>query len=251
MNTFPSGYCASLPYLDGETDTSPGWGWSALILPYLERQTVQQAADFRLPIEHPRNSLAVKAGIPVYLCPSDMVALAPYQVPDAAGQPLMWGAPSSYAGCVGNDASEVAGPGGTGILYRNSGTRMADLTDGSSATILIGERAWANAQGIWAGAVAGGVCLRGKYNRCPAGGAAWAAPPTLNLAHAHLNNAAADLDGGLDDFSSLHVEGANFVFADGSVRFLRSVPDDGSGGSVLQSLGTRSGGEVIPGDWMR
>ena len=248
---FPAGYLASTAYVDGQHDTTPGWGWAAGLLPYLEQQTLLQAIDFRRPIDDPQNLRAVRTSVAIYLCPSDMVAPIAFTVPDAAGQPVVSASPLSYAGCVGNDASDVAGPSGSGIFYRNSATRMADLTDGSSVTLLAGERAWANAQGIWAGAVAGGVCLRGQYNRCPAGGAAWAPAPTLTLAHAHLNNAIADLDGGLDDFSSLHVEGANFLFADGSVRFVHSVPDDAPGGTVFQALGTRSGGEVIPGDWMQ
>lgn len=250
MSRFPPGYWAWGAYVDGETDTSPGWGWASCLLPYLEQQPLQQAIDFRLPIDHPLNGPAVCTSIAVYLCPSDIVLSKPYSVPDAAGQPVVLAAPSSYAGCVGNDASDVAGPSGSGVFYRNSATRMADLTDGSSVTILVGERAWANAQGIWAGAVSGGVCLRGKYNRCPPG-APWADAPILNLAHAHLNNATADPDGGLDDFSSLHPKGSNFVFADGSVRFIPSLRDDATTDMVFQGLGTRSGGEVIPGDWLR
>ncbi|HJT34405.1 MAG TPA: DUF1559 domain-containing protein [Pirellulales bacterium] len=251
MNRFPPGYCAVGAYMDGQTDTSPGWGWASCLLPYLEQQALQQTIDFRRPIEHPVNGSAVRTSIASYLCPSDIVASEQFSVPDAAGQPVVVAAPSSYAGCVGNDASDVAGPSGSGVFYRNSATRLADLTDGSSVTILVGERAWANAQSTWAGAVSGAVCLRGKYNRCPVGGAAWAAASTLNLAHAHLNNATADPDGGLDDFSSLHPEGSNFVFADGSVRFLASLPDDTPAGMVFQGLGTRSGGEVISGDWLR
>jgi prepilin-type processing-associated H-X9-DG protein len=51
----------------------------------------------------------------------------------------------------------------------------------------------------------------------------------------------------------LHLGGANFLFGDGSVRFLRSVPGDNADGSytrdsiALQALGTRAGGEVITG----
>lgn len=32
----PPGYLAVGPYVDGETDTAPGWGWPAFLLPYLE-----------------------------------------------------------------------------------------------------------------------------------------------------------------------------------------------------------------------
>jgi prepilin-type processing-associated H-X9-DG protein len=59
----------------------------------------------------------------------------------------------------------------------------------------------------------------------------------------------------MDDFGSRHVGGSNFVFADGSVLFLRSVPSDNPNGSytpdgvIFQALGTRASGEVVPGDW--
>jgi prepilin-type processing-associated H-X9-DG protein len=41
-------------------------------------------------------------------------------------------------------------------------------------------------------------------------------------------------------FWSLHSGGANFAFADGSVRFLRYSADD-----VMPALATRAGGEVV------
>jgi prepilin-type processing-associated H-X9-DG protein len=70
------------------------------------------------------------------------------------------------------------------------------------------------------------------------------------LAHSHLNNALSDTDGGLDDFSSNHVAGSNFLFADGSVQFLRSIAGDNGDGSystdsiAFQALGTRANGDI-------
>jgi len=120
---------------------------------------------------------------------------------------------------------------------------------------MIGERAWGNAKGIWAGAIANGVILRGEQNPNPPSGAPWYPAAALVLAHSHLNNPQAHPDGGLDDFSSKHTGGSNFVFADGSVRFLRSVPGDLPDGSytadslIFQALGTRANGEVVPADF--
>jgi prepilin-type processing-associated H-X9-DG protein len=130
---------------------------------------------------------------------------------------------------------------------------LTDITDGTSNTLMIGDRSFGNVQGIWAGAISGGVCLRGPYNPCPGSGAASYPAATLVLAHSHLNNTNTDTDGGLDDFSSRHFGGSNFVFADGSVRFIRSVPSDNADGSytpdslAFQALGTRNRGDLSQG----
>jgi prepilin-type processing-associated H-X9-DG protein len=139
-------------------------------------------------------------------------------------------------------------------LYRNSRVRLTDITDGTSETILIGERAWGNAKGVWAGAIPGGVIQRGQSNPCqPNVPGAWYPAATLVLAHAHGNNPLVDADGsaGMDDFSSKHTGGSNFLFADGSVHFIFSMPSDNPDGSYprldlqFQALGTRSNGEVV------
>ena len=66
--------------------------------------------------------------------------------------------PTSYSACCGGDESGTSDPTSLGILYRNSKTRMVDITDGASHTIIVGERSWSNARGIWAAAISGGVC---------------------------------------------------------------------------------------------
>ncbi|HMF19193.1 MAG TPA: DUF1559 domain-containing protein, partial [Gemmataceae bacterium] len=247
-HAFPPGYLASGPYSDGFTDTGPGWGWAAFLLPYIEQDNVFRQININLPVQ---SSPAAVQTISVFLCPADTYPVGTFALPDAFGNTIMMAAPSSYAACAGGDESETDGPTGRGIFYRNSRTRMIDIKDGTSSTILVGERAWSFANGIWAGAVPGAVCLRGQQNPCPGVAAAWSPAATLVLAHSHLNNTTTDTDGGLDDFSSRHFGGSNFLFADGHVSFLRSIPSDNPDGSftsdsiAFQALGTRSGGEVI------
>jgi prepilin-type N-terminal cleavage/methylation domain-containing protein len=253
---FPPGYCASGSYLDGATDTSPGWGWAAYILPYVEQQTVYRQLNFYQPAQ---NSPAIQTVLPMFLCPSDLTPPGAFPVPDGFGNTVCPAAPTSYAACCGSDASDTRDRTGNGVFYRNSRTRIADITDGTSSTILVGERAWANANGAWAGAIPGGVLRRGSSNPCqPNIPGAWYPSSTLALAHAHMNNALVDPDGsaGMDDFSSMHFGGAFFLFADGSVHFVRSVSTDNPDGSyttdgvIFQALATRAGGEVVPGDFI-
>jgi len=255
---FPPGYVACEPYIDGATDTTPGWGWAAFITPFMEQSTLYYAINFNLPLQDPQNAPVTQAVIPEYLCPSDIVESGPFAVPDAFGNTVAMAAPSSYAACVGSDDSSTTDPTANGIFYRNSPTSMADVRDGLSSTIMVGEKAWSNANGIWAGAMSGAVLRRGKLNPCqPDVPGAWYPAATLILSHAHLNNALIDSDGsaGMDDFSSRHSGGSNFVFADGSVHFIHSIPSDNPDGSysgdglIFQALGTRSGKEPVAGDW--
>ncbi len=249
----PPGYTASGPYVDGATDTTPGWGWAAYLLPYVEQDLLYHQLNFKQPVQ---NSLASRTVAKGYLCPSDLTAGGAFPVPDGFGTTICTAGSSSYAACCGGDESDTFGPDGLGVFYRNSQTRLTDITDGTSLTILIGEKAWSNANGVWAGAINDAVCKRGQLNPCPGGGSSYPAA-TLVLAHSHLNNTRTDPDGGLDDFSSRHPDGSNFVFADGSVHFLRSIRGDNPDGSytqdslIFQALGTRANDDnaIIPSSW--
>jgi prepilin-type processing-associated H-X9-DG protein len=222
-------------------------------LPYLEQDNLFRKLDFSQPV---KNSPGIQTILSVFLCPSDLAPSEAFPVPDGFGITISLAAPSSYAACVGGDESATDDRTGLGIFYRNSQTRFIDITDGTSQTIMIGERSWSNVNGIWAGAINNAVCKRGQFNACPGTGAAWYPAPTLVEAHSHLNNTTSDTDGGLDDFSSRHPGGSNFVFADGAVHFLRSVPgDQGTGGYtsdslIFQALGTRANGDTVSADWL-
>jgi prepilin-type N-terminal cleavage/methylation domain-containing protein len=247
----PPGYRASGPYVDGATDTSPGWGWAAFILPYLEQDPVYRQLNLSQPIQ---NSPAIQTMLPVFLCPSDLTPQSPFSVPDGFGNTVCLAAPTSYAACCGSDASDTRDPTGNGVFYRNSRIRMVDIKDGTSETIMVGERAWAKAQGAWAGAIPGGVIMRGQNNPCqPDIPGAWYPSSTIPIAHAHMNNALVDPDGsaGMDDFSSMHDGGSLFLFADGSVHLIRSITNDSPDGSYtgdglsFQALATRAGNDLI------
>ncbi len=239
QQSFPPGYLAISSYSDGATDTAPGWGWAAFLLPYLEQDNLYRQINFAQPVQ---NSAAAQVVLPGFLCPSDLVPPGPCLLTDAGGRPVCPAAPSSYAATVGPDASEADGPDGLGVFYRNSRVRLTDVTDGTSNTTLVGDRAWSQTNGIWAGAPAGAVVRAGAQNPWPS---ATASAPVLVLVHNNWVNIRTDSDGGLDDFSSNHPGGANLLFADGSVHFVQSVTGEGQLHADFQALGTRAGGEVV------
>jgi prepilin-type N-terminal cleavage/methylation domain-containing protein/prepilin-type processing-associated H-X9-DG protein len=235
LTSFPPGYSASAAY----PDTTPGWGWPAFILPYIEQDNLYRQIDFSQPIQ---STSAVQAVLVLFRCPSDIVPSAPFSLTDATSAPVCTAGPTSYAATVGQDASEVDAPTGDGIFYRNSRTRIADIIDGTSNTTMAGDRAWCQANGIWAGAPPTAITRAGTMNTWPN---ATAPPQALMLVHNNWVNITTDADGGLDDFSSNHLGGVNLLYGDGSVRFMRSITVDGQEHRDFWALGTRAGGEVI------
>jgi prepilin-type N-terminal cleavage/methylation domain-containing protein/prepilin-type processing-associated H-X9-DG protein len=235
QQSLPPGYYATAPY----PDTTPGWGWGAFLLPYVEQEPLYRQINFNQPVE---SSPAIRTMVKTYLCPSDLPPLTPFPITDGSFSTLALAAPSSYAATVGDDSADCADPTGNGVFYRNSRTRFADITDGTSHTTLLGDRAWLQTKAIWAGAPNNATVSAGQQNP-------WqnstAPAPVLVLAHNNWINIRTDADGGLDDFSSNHPGGANIGFADGSVRFLRSITADGQDHRDFWAMGTRSGGEVI------
>ncbi len=266
----PPGYAATAPSGDPNFATAPGWGWASYILPYLDQAPVyaqlRTAIDTNLSITDPSVAAAIQARIPQYVCPSDVVPDGPFLVYSLAGNtsyPLVYseGAPGtllagpcSYAACCGRDEdSDADGITGSGVFYCNSATRLVDIHDGTSNTILIGDRAWSNANGVWAGAIPGCATVIGALNPTLLdlfGGYPLSpiyAPSVLVQARAHLINPSTDADGGFDDFSSRHPGGANFLFADGSVHFIATTPSDpapGSPGAILSPFAPS-----VPGSW--
>lgn len=233
VSRFPPGY------VTGATSpaTANGWGWSAMLLPYLDQTPLYRKINFLLPVEHPNNAAAIQTTISGFLCPSDTVDNSPFRLTDATGTLITTAAPSCYAATVGDDSSETDDLTGNGTFFRNSGIRLAELKDGASNTALVGDRAWAMTNGIWAGAPNNAVCRAGNQNPWPF---ATGPSPDFVLVHNNWINILSDSDGGLDDFSSQHLGGVHILFADGSVRFIKSITQDGALRRAFWAMGTRA-----------
>jgi prepilin-type N-terminal cleavage/methylation domain-containing protein/prepilin-type processing-associated H-X9-DG protein len=170
-------------------DAGPGWGWAALILPFLDEVSLAHDLNKNVPLWDPSNRSAVSTEVPIFLCPSVSNSRKPYFVQDKQGDRLTrFGEPirlgrSHYVAnhgqesCWGNCSSaertiifediydsqtrEVVVRGDTkqvadGPFYRNSQIDYSAITDGLGSTIFIGEHSSKLSDKSWAGIVPGG-----------------------------------------------------------------------------------------------
>jgi prepilin-type N-terminal cleavage/methylation domain-containing protein len=221
----PPGFFATLP---PGNEVGPGWGWAFFLLPYLEQDPLYRSQDRTKPVS---SSPLLTMVLPIFLCPSD-IASDPFQVYGPGGVPIsgLFAAPSSYAAVVGGDETEVTTGDSTGefhgCFYRNSRTRIADIKDGTSHTAFVVERAAGITQGTWAGAIPGARLRMGPKNPANMLNPNMDYDPDIfSLAHTNWINATNDQsdDGGTDDSSSFHSNGANHLMGDGSVRFIPNI----------------------------
>ncbi|WP_020474378.1 DUF1559 domain-containing protein [Zavarzinella formosa] len=239
LDRFPAGFVSGAPSLNAE-GTGPGWGWGALLLPYLEQDNLYRQINLSLDIRDPSNATARVKPLSVFRCPSDQPKGGDtFTIVDASGAALCTVAYGNYVGVGGTEEVTGKPDTGNGVLYRNSQVRIADILDGSSNTIFAGERqSTRSPMTTWVGAVTGCV------NPPVATGYDNEGPPTLILtntgyaADARVPNNPLDH---VEDTSSRHPSGVMFLYGDGSVRFLRQTLNP----KTWEALGTRAGGEVL------
>jgi prepilin-type N-terminal cleavage/methylation domain-containing protein/prepilin-type processing-associated H-X9-DG protein len=250
--TMPPGQCTAFP-----TDLGPGWSLFALMSPYLEQQVLTNSLNFSLLIADPTNQTTRETRIATYVCPSDTaptnVSMYDCGEPPVAGNiplPVLENlGPNSYVGCLGGaDSGYPASLVGcyeyqpfNGIFHRNSRVRIAEITDGTSNTVGIGERDDYFVTTNWVGVIPGAEAI---YNPQRGRGCNnWRPPLIAVLAHGRQFTVNAP-NASPGAFQSQHPGGGNFLFMDGSVRFIKatiSLP-------TMWSVCTRNLGEVISGD---
>ncbi|MCE9561182.1 MAG: DUF1559 domain-containing protein [Planctomycetes bacterium] len=230
----------SLPvgYYPNGTGTFTYTGWQLQLLPYIEQGALWSQSVTYLQANTGNTDTnafpACGAQLPMFICPSN--TRPPVFTYGGVNYEL-----SSYLGCAGT-TSRVSGT-GDGVLFASSAVRLTDITDGTSNTIAIGERpATGDLQYGWGFAPYGsgtgdGDTLLGTRDTGVASTMGDLAT-NVGLQPAKSPNNTADIDGA--HFWSFHTGGANFLYSDGSVRFLQYSAD-----SVLPQLGTRAGGEVF------
>jgi prepilin-type processing-associated H-X9-DG protein len=209
------------------------------LLPHIEQGNLAQQINFNLPVEDPSNLAARTTIVKPYVCPSDR-STGLFTIYDKNNTPLAQAATNSYAAChgIGVDLDEELDD-FNGMFSRNSRVRFADVTDGTSSTIAIGERGSFFTQTPWAGAVSFGT-TRITPGAPTNNATAIEDAPTQTLVHVAVHTVN-DPNSDPEDFFAPHTGTANFLFVDGSVRPVRT----GISISVLQALATRNGGEVV------
>jgi prepilin-type N-terminal cleavage/methylation domain-containing protein/prepilin-type processing-associated H-X9-DG protein len=252
---FPPAFVNKGPY--GPTNFSFAHGWAPFILLFIEQEQLANLYRWDFPLYAVENQPVVSRQLRTFQCPSTpeqdrYITFGPFQVFGTKG------ACGDYAATLGVDAglaqrgwvdqvgdyrgalTHVPTPALT-VSLDATATRFADLMDGASNTILLAEdagrpRRWLAGQsgldqvlegGAW-NHFKGGIILQGKT-----------ADGTANLGTCSMNCT------NNGEVYSFHTGGAQAVFADGSVHFLRGSINI----RVLARLITRVGGEVVSGDF--
>jgi prepilin-type processing-associated H-X9-DG protein len=204
-------------------------GWAVQLLPFIEHGNVYRRIDFRYGVYADANSTALTNRFNIFLCPASMLGEI------------------NYAGCH-HDVEAPIDADNHGVLYLNSHVGYDDIGDGLAYTILLGEIYSGPSLG-WASGTRASLRNTGSPIN--------ARDPTISGARkrfADPSERRAEMESLIDDgliplnfiggFASQHGWGANFLFCDGSVRFV----SQGIDGRVYCRLGNRADGEVISGD---
>jgi prepilin-type N-terminal cleavage/methylation domain-containing protein/prepilin-type processing-associated H-X9-DG protein len=241
----PAGYISN--YLADGTDTGPGWGWGAMILPQLDHVPLYNAVNFSMPIEALANSTARVTKLYTWICPSDRVDPTwPAMQRDPSGTPtqvICQVAPSNYVGVFG-----ITEPGinGEGIFSRDVSIGIRDITDGTSQTMAVGERSHKLGEATWTGAVTGAILYPPPGDTDGVGRPRTENASGMILGHTGEHKGPGDPTSDVNQFYSVHAgKGVHFLFADGHVQFLKSTMNY----QTYTALSTRAGGEAISGEY--
>ncbi len=237
QGTFPP---ASINYgPDGTTPWPIVHGWGPFILPDIEQQALYDLYRWDVAHFHPANNPVGATQLPIFQCPSAepnrYATMGPFAYFGTRG------ACGDYAYTSGVDPALAIGDSRGVLTPAPTPTGFKDITDGTSNTILLTEdagrpRLWQAgkagpdqvvAGGPWTG-FKNGITLRGSTPD----GMMKPGPCAINCTNDR-------------EVYSFHTGGANAVFADGSVHFLKATIDI----RILAGLITRAGGEVLGSDW--
>jgi prepilin-type N-terminal cleavage/methylation domain-containing protein/prepilin-type processing-associated H-X9-DG protein len=228
----PCGAIPNLPRYD-----YPALTWLGRILPYIEQETAWQntVADYAASRNPFRGPPHVNFSLPIalYSCPSDPRGPGPHRTHRNRVVAV-----TSYLGNLGTDHTKK-----DGVLYSGSRTRFGDISDGTTHTLMVGERP--PAPDFWYGWWYAGVGMAASGSPDSVLGVRelrLGAPftPSCQTGPYQFEGTTITDPCGVFHFWSLHPGGGHFLMCDGSVHFLRYSAD-----KVLPALATRAGGESV------
>ncbi len=218
-------------------------GWLVQILPYIEESVTFNHVDFSTGVYDEKNLPVRELVIETFLCPSDGQGFGPGV------------AVANYAGCH-HDVEAAIDAENHGVFFLNSHIGSRDVTDGTSHTIYVGEKRndrfeiapdpdqqTENPEKARLGWMSGTrATLRNT-------GTMVNATPLIGFPSKYAGVRGSEADEEVEPptdplwvggFSSWHPGGANFLFGDGSVRFIAETIDP----ELYQQLGHRADGEL-------
>ena len=229
-----------------------GGSFFAMILPQPEQTTLHEQIDFNRPITDPVNQFARSTRVNAFQCPGDTWDQPVTVWPGSIGIDDL--SHNSYVGCPGEADPTGNGPTGSylaryeelslnGMFHRNTAIRYRDITDETSNTIGIGERASMFSPSGWAGVIPGGQTVFSQRIATQRGEAVGdTVRPAITMTTVHVRsggpNAPTGSPGG---FRGSHAAGANFLLMDRLTRAISSNVDI----RLFQAFAGRNDG-VIP-----
>jgi prepilin-type N-terminal cleavage/methylation domain-containing protein/prepilin-type processing-associated H-X9-DG protein len=249
LGRFPPGINKANP------DPTLRYNWVIALLPYMEEDAIyrrynRNPATWNTNYFDPAGNFGgpdapIALTFKPLVCPSDNGM--PSEAKDTTQSPPQQWALISYKANAGTVSYPNGSETGDGMMYvAHRGHRIADVTDGTSNTLLFGERycfdriydqytgdklhywGWAYYASN-AGDILSGTSVPMNFN-LPENF------PTLPVAQQVLLVVQRR-----SNFGSGHTGGANFALVDGSVRFIQ----DTIAKATYAALGTRAGGEVV------
>ncbi len=226
--------------------TPPGISWHVMVLPYLEQDAVYNVltptVDARVADDSP-----VQAWLTMYVCPSAEPPVDDWQNTGVNKA-------TNYAGVAGSGNVRALKPESShcgdvaldGTFYPNSGTRLDDMRDGTSNTIIVGERDYETRSWIAGSWYSGSrtnmtkICNYGKNVAWPIN----SDPDQIGYyVFSQIAPPGAQKSVLFNDlhYGSRHPGGALFLLGDGSVHFLSETMDF----TTYQDMATIAGGKVV------
>ncbi len=248
------------------------FSWLLRIAPYIEQDNIHKQVNWnnwawwQYPpngaSSGPRGTELNAISVALLICPQDNRS---HYVTDGGGGTRV--ALTGYLACHGSSqipngfvATEFGGTvtanptfkAWNGVMYINSSVRMAGVPDGTSNTIMVGERPpsndlvygwWFAGSGDWPYFGTTDIALGTNEWNPKFGATTGPIVPQRDFFRPGL--LADPKEEHRWHFWSLHPNGGNFLMADGSVQFITYAAASGGIGSVFTALGTRNGGEVV------